>query len=55
MTCDGIAALRRVPVVLAAVMLCSPACAGEADVVDVRAQIPEDGSDRFDATVSHAD
>jgi len=55
MTCDGIAALRRVPVVLAAVMLCSPAWAGEADVVDVRAQIQADGSYRFDATVSHAD
>jgi len=55
MTCDGIAVLRRVPVVLAAVMLCSPASAGEADVVDVRVQMQVDGSYRFDATVRHAD
>lgn len=55
MTCDRIAVLRRVPVVLAAVMLCSPASAGEADVVDVRVQMQADGSYRFAATVRHAD
>jgi len=55
MKCDRIAPLSLVPVALAAVMLCFPASAGEADVVDVRVQMQANGSYRFDATVRHAD
>jgi len=55
MKCDRIAPLGLIPVVLAALMFCSSAWAGEADVVDVRVQTQADGSYRFDATVRHAD
>lgn len=55
MTRDRIAASGFVPAVLSALIFCSPAWAGEADVVDVRVQTQADGSYRFDATVRHAD
>lgn len=52
---EGMARMRGIWIFIAAALLPAAAFAGEADVIEARAERSEDGTFRFSVTVRHAD